>query len=336
MTFKSFNEQLNSSSCPACDSIQSIKLFDSKVKDYSFAGFTYLQCGNCSSIFLQAPNEQIKSQEDATRFHVERWREAKAFSFQPALNFEERIQQTNPIALDYKKTFEELIGAKPYKVLDFGCGEGHLVTALLSLGVDAYGIEPDENALKRARLESSNSEKSRFFVGGAESVADETILNEIEQSNISKNQFDVIILNDVLEHLYEPKKFLESLSNLLLKPGGYIWISVPSASDQQIEILKEYAWSIMAPFHRTLFSPQGLNKVMTSLKFDVVKTFNSTERWGWTRAIAWEAGFAEDHEQLRKSNPKFKKFDYLLDKLLNEVVLKNNSSVDLRIIAKKT
>lgn len=320
--------------CPACDNSESSILFNSTQKDYSYEGFVYLQCNGCKSIFLSAPNQQVNCQEDATRFHQEHWREAGTFQFQPESTFDERIGKIRGVAEQQRKVFEELIPNTAYKVLDFGAGEAHLVTAFLEMGIDAYGIEPDSAALEEARRRLSDRNRNHLIVGSAETLYSKAILDDLKKSGIPANGFDIIIIRDVLEHMYDPKRFLTALADTLLKPTGFMWISVPSSQDKQIELLGNCAWSVMAPFHRTLFSYNGLEQMLSAASFKVVKSYPASGRWGWTRGLAWKAGFASEHAKLRLESPEFKKFDFLVDEMFNRLT-EGASLVDLNLIAKR-
>ena len=86
-------------------------------------------------------------------------------------------------------------------VLDIGCGKGDLLNGLQRLGWSTYGIEP---AIKIA------------FLRHAE-------LTEIPD----QEQFQLILLRHVLEHLRDPLDMLRRAERALL-PGGYVFISVPN------------------------------------------------------------------------------------------------------------
>jgi hypothetical protein len=60
------------------------------------------------------------------------------------------------------------------RVLHVECGNGSLVDALLSAGVDAYGVEPDERAIESA-VERGLDVRSESMLGHLEVVADEAL-----------------------------------------------------------------------------------------------------------------------------------------------------------------
>lgn len=99
-----------------------------------------------------------------------------------------------------------------WKVLDVGCGTGVLrkqVEQSTNWTVDASDL--DYNALKHSK-------------GGR----GRTIYYDItEQDSELKEQYDAILLFDVLEHIEDTQPFIKSLL-FHLKPGGYLFINVPA------------------------------------------------------------------------------------------------------------
>jgi uridylate kinase len=74
---------------------------------------------------------------------------------------------------------------KPKKCLDVGCGTGIMVKILRRLGVDAYGVEISDDALK---------------------LADKSIVPFLQKADIlklpfDKDEFDLVVTFDVLEHV---------------------------------------------------------------------------------------------------------------------------------------
>jgi SAM-dependent methyltransferase len=84
--------------------------------------------------------------------------------------------------------------------------------------------------------------------------------NDLHTLDLPGKDFDFIILNQTLEHLYNPFICVENLYNHL-KPGGYLFTSVPTINIPHL-----------MPFHFNGYTPIGLCMLMKSAGFEVVET----------------------------------------------------------------
>ena len=97
---------------------------------------------------------------------------------------------------------------KDRTILDLGCGNGSLVIRLLNEGFDAYGTDASESGINMA----SKSAPERFAV---QDLSKDDLPEKFEHLS-----FDTIISTEVIEHLYDPRKFISFSKNILLKNGG--------------------------------------------------------------------------------------------------------------------
>jgi ubiquinone/menaquinone biosynthesis C-methylase UbiE len=102
------------------------------------------------------------------------------------------------------------------KALDIGAGIGKCMIALSNAGYDTYGIEPSEPFYKNA-IEKMKIDPAKLK------------LEMIEEAEYPDNYFDFITFGAVLEHLYDPSLAIKK-SMKWLKPGGIIYIEVPSSN----------------------------------------------------------------------------------------------------------
>lgn len=139
------------------------------------------------------------------------WREA-----QKTKNINMNASQTEAL-----KYVESLISG-PSRVLDVGCGPGFLTMALLTKGHDAYGCDVSDEAIQYCKGVVPDW-ANRFFVKEAEDL----------ESLAKETPFDVVICNQVLEHLKEPEKVIRILWSLV-KEGGHLVIGVPRGREFDI------------------------------------------------------------------------------------------------------
>jgi 2-polyprenyl-3-methyl-5-hydroxy-6-metoxy-1,4-benzoquinol methylase len=117
----------------------------------------------------------------------------------------------------YKKERRELavlISEEARKILDVGCGGGHLGRLLKSQmeGREIWGVEMNADASEEARkwLDHVHCEDACTW-----------------EPAVEEGYFDVLVFADVLEHLLDPKATLEHYLRWL-KPTGSVVMSIPN------------------------------------------------------------------------------------------------------------
>jgi hypothetical protein len=144
------------------------------------------------------------------------------------------------------------------------------------------------------------------------------------------------VMQDVLEHLYNPLSAIELLLHKL-KNNGFIYIGIPSGESLAVRYLKAYAWNFMAPFHRTLFTKKGVEKMIKRKALNVSLNFCSDDRhiWGSTRGIAYKANFSTEHAELRATLEGFSNYDFLVDDLFDEIAVDFDMQQHLSFLLQK-
>ncbi len=115
----------------------------------------------------------------------------------------------------YSNTRQEMLPFIPSsakKILEIGCGKGHFCGQLIGKDIEVWGIEPDKDSAEIA-------EKKLYKV----------LNNKLDDAVrlLPDNYFDVIILNDVIEHLLFPWDDLKTLRSKLSN-NGVITASIPN------------------------------------------------------------------------------------------------------------
>ncbi len=110
------------------------------------------------------------------------------------------------------------------RVLDVGCGPGHLLAQFAQLGWQTVGTEATEMAaaIPRARYGSD------IRVG------------DVYTQNFQPEEFDAVVSWHSLEHMRHPDRVLDELVRVL-KPGGVLFLSVPDFSSTEAQA-KPSAW----------------------------------------------------------------------------------------------
>lgn len=97
------------------------------------------------------------------------------------------------------------------RVLDVGCAYGYMLEKFPQ-SMEKFGIDISDHAIARAQ---EHFPQGKFQVGGAE-----------KKLPFAEDFFDVIICNDVLEHLVDPGLALQAMARVL-KPGGILYLNTP-------------------------------------------------------------------------------------------------------------
>jgi len=96
------------------------------------------------------------------------------------------------------------------RVLDVGCGTGHLAAHLINDGYSVVGLEPDPTALAYARRRIP-----------------EAVSGDACRLPFPDASFDVVIATDVLEHIPDDSAAASEIRRVL-RPGGWAILTVPA------------------------------------------------------------------------------------------------------------
>jgi 2-polyprenyl-3-methyl-5-hydroxy-6-metoxy-1,4-benzoquinol methylase len=97
---------------------------------------------------------------------------------------------------------------KQQKILDVGCGNGWLASLLLERGYDVYGIDASVTGIAIA----NQKYPGRFYV---QDLSSDELPNDLQELD-----FNTIISTEVVEHLYDPRGYINFCKSVLQKSGG--------------------------------------------------------------------------------------------------------------------
>lgn len=110
-------------------------------------------------------------------------------------------------------------------IADVGSGPGGFLVAYAKLGYQVTGVEPWAPAREVARGLATRANMRVEVVEGT-----------AEQTNLPSSSFDLVMSNNVLEHVHDPKAVFHEAFRIL-KPGGvYWWSSASCLCPRQCEI----------------------------------------------------------------------------------------------------
>ena len=180
--------------------------------------------------------------------------------------------------LQRRKRIEKFTGKG--KILDIGCGRGLFLDIMRSHGWTVTGVEFDQEAAELA---------SRAF--GIE-VIEETMMS----STLRDDEFDVITMNHVLEHVYDPVEAIRECSRTM-KNGGLLVVSVPNILSLQASFGNRDWFHLDPPYHLHHFSEKGLTNLLEKHSFSIryVRRFDwEYNLFGWLQTLLNRTGIRKN------------------------------------------
>ena len=165
--------------------------------------------------------------------------------------FDKVYQQVRKHTLQKKLTLINSFNTADKKLLDIGSGTGDFLSTCNNNGWHVFGVEPN----KEARTISENKEETA----------------EHDLSILKEDNFDVITLWHVLEHVENLLEYIDVLKSKL-KPNGFLIIAVPNYNSFDANYYKEYWAAYDVPRHLWHFSQTSIKKLFAQVDMKVDKT----------------------------------------------------------------
>lgn len=161
-----------------------------------------------------------------------------------------------------KRELKNLIKEKT-RILDIGCGDAFLLDEIKKINpnIEYIGLDLSKNKLIKLR----KLKKSIFICGDAENLP------------FNQNSFDLIIAQEIIEHVPSPTNLLNDITRVLKKKGKVI-IATPS----DINITRSLRYIVKKPKyslqHLTYFSEESLLNLVNFSNLKIIKKI----RYGFT------------------------------------------------------
>jgi len=220
------------------------------VKDHSITGesFALWRCDGCDFLFTQDP----PAPEEAGRY------------YQGEEYISHSDNQTGLVNKLYHKARDYMLGrkhqlvdrfARGKRLLDYGTGTGYFTDYMVRQGYAAEGIEID------AQARAYGAEKFGITVHDPDHLF----------TGYPPASFDVITLWHVLEHLYDPKRYLQQFAELL-SADGILVIAVPNHKSRDAAVFGPDWAAYDVPRHLWHFGPNTMRKMVGEAGFRVNET----------------------------------------------------------------
>jgi len=223
--------------CTICDSDADRELC--RVEGYRIA-----KCSRCGFIFVN-PRPSRLGLANLYRHHETNRYFSKDY---------EPLELESPVLTMVMLTIRRYV--RSGNLLEIGCGRGDLLQMARAQGFTATGCDFFGN-----RMPVSSS--MAFFDG------------PLHDAKFADATFDVVIIRNVLEHLFDPRSELEEVRRVL-RPGGYLYTKVPNAQSGRGPFYRRFMgkpYPFAPPYHLSHFGPRALKTLLGGTGFAFV---------GWT------------------------------------------------------
>lgn len=164
--------------------------------------------------------------------------------------FEKLYQTVKKYTLQKKLNLLNSLKTSEKSILDIGAGTGDFLKICKNNGWLVSGVEPSQSARELA------------------AIKDISLYKDIVE--INNQQFDVITLWHVLEHVPNLQEYIHTIKNLL-KPNGILIVAVPNHKSFDAIYYKEYWAAYDVPRHVWHFSKNSIQKLFNEFEMDIVK-----------------------------------------------------------------
>jgi SAM-dependent methyltransferase len=304
--------------CENCNSTQFINITESFDYEYETTSdiFNFVECQNCNLVFLH--ERPLNSELDL-------------------------IYPKNYIPYNFKNHLGGIINhlrnmvqkkkIKPFlkyadknsTILDIGFGSGELLMLLQKFGCknwSLWGVDMSNEAVKKIKSKGINA-----------------ICSNIDNLSWPREtpKPNIIIMNQVIEHLNDPALVINKCHQLLDEDGILI-VETPSTNAWDFQIFKKKYWGgYHTPRHWNLFNETSLSFILKNNNFQIVKINNLLSPNFWLQSIhhliKYKYRLTKIAEYFDVKNIFFLSIFSLIDYV--QIKLFNKSS-NLRVIAKKT
>lgn len=162
-----------------------------------------------------------------------------------------------------------LIGAAS-KVLEVGCGRGYFLRSIEPLAADAIGLELNQEAIANKVTKYPMSQAT---------------IEDFARSNAGR--FDVVCTFQVLEHVVDPRSYLEGCI-ACLRPGGLLAIGTPNAGSAMLQN-REDPFDL-PPHHIGHFSAETYRRIAQHFGLEIAVLKIEPKLASWSESVTTATG----------------------------------------------
>lgn len=231
--------------CPICNTDNHLSPLWQDVTTWEYSGkFTVFECKKCGLAF-QSPRAPFK--------HAISYYPSKGYWGRDVRRLKKTRGWKKERVNSYNFLYKGILKRKSAgAILDIGSGLGLFLSKFKELGWEVLGTDISKDVAKYSQ--------KVFNV--------KVLTGDIVKLKLPTKHFDVITMNNVLEHIYTPRKTLQKIHKLL-KNNGILVIAVPNLEGLGRCLFGRNWFQIQPGRHLYYFSPKTITRLLKETGFEV-------------------------------------------------------------------
>lgn len=240
------NINLNKKLCPLCEAEANENNIVDIVENIWENNKNVYECSNCKLYFIDEPSQSEIEFLYNSDFYARNNNIIYKF-IDAKMKYARALNRFNYIKKFIKKTDN-------LNVLEIGASNGLLLSIFKKENFNVFGYELNENSRKDALKKYDIKMKDDF----------------LEDKNIDKNKYNIIIMSHILEHFTNPKYILNSIHNFI--GGGVndiLFIEIPYTPNYKI-VSKDEMKIFFETEHTVHFNEKNILLLMKECNFKIL------------------------------------------------------------------
>lgn len=237
-------------------------------------GFPHLsrtKCKDCGIVFANP----VANTDELMEFYSNYYNKGNFGALDYKKRIKEKISQTKTKSIvNIRLEKKRILASQPIgHFLDIGFGLGEQLAEFDRLGFTIYGTEYDADCIDFVKQEIPHAS---LFKG------------DLLQAGYKNQQFNIIHLYHVIEHLIDPIAYIKEL-NRIVSPGGIVIVGTPNSGSwayQLYRIINFICFKIPSIVdgleHTIVFNKKNLKQVFTSNGFTVIQQYSESVSDGFS------------------------------------------------------
>ncbi|MFH1062517.1 MAG: class I SAM-dependent methyltransferase [Candidatus Omnitrophota bacterium] len=291
--------------CPFCESGKYKQLFSGKDFLFSKEEFSVVKCQDCG---LRYTNPRVKQDQIKSYYYTGY---SSYESPDLGLNKKNKNVLYRFFGNIHFEVLEFIKSVNARTVLEIGPGNGSLLYFLKDQGFDVCGVELDSSSAQKIMEHGV-----KCYSGDLNSVI----------SEMSGKKFDIVILCQAFEHLYNPKMTLTNIHKIL-NDNGALYLSLPNSGSMEARLFGKFWRGFDLPRHIVHYDKKTIKSMLNKSGFSVIAQYNQNFPSSFVESL----GFCLFRK--RKISTKLYYFLYYLWKLISPIHLRLIGSGVMTVIS---